>query len=58
MAPPTDETEPTQASVSGHLRLAVGLTAIATLLLGILPSGILSMANAAWRTFAQQVAAR
>jgi NADH-quinone oxidoreductase subunit N len=58
MSPPETEQEPTEASPSGYLHVAVALTAIATLLLGLLPTGILEMANAAWQGISQQIAAR
>jgi NADH-quinone oxidoreductase subunit N len=58
MSAPETEAEPTQVSPSSYLHLAVGLTALATLLLGLLPSGILDMATAAWQGLTQHVALR
>ena len=58
MSPPEAEAEPTEASSSSHLQLAVGLTALATLILGLLPTGILDLAQAAWQGIAQKIAAR
>jgi NADH-quinone oxidoreductase subunit N len=58
MSPPETEAEPTEILSSSYLHIAVALTALATLLLGLLPTGILDMANDAWQGIARQIAAR
>jgi NADH-quinone oxidoreductase subunit N len=40
----------------GHLTLGLGLTALATLLLGIFPGSVLAQAQDAWQAFSQAVA--
>jgi NADH-quinone oxidoreductase subunit N len=47
---------PATASSNGHLSLALGLTALATLILGIFPGAILNHAQAAIQAFQQSVA--
>jgi NADH-quinone oxidoreductase subunit N len=56
MAAPSAATEETRAVPAPHLSLALGLTALATLLLGILPNAILLPAQEAWQAFQQSVA--
>jgi NADH-quinone oxidoreductase subunit N len=56
MATPTAATEETRATPAAHLNLALGLTALATLLLGILPNAVLVPAQQAWHAFQQSVA--
>jgi NADH-quinone oxidoreductase subunit N len=58
MATPLPEAERTEAVSSAHLHLALGLTALATLLLGILPSRVLDLATAAWQGLSQHIASR
>jgi NADH-quinone oxidoreductase subunit N len=58
MAPAASDEEPAELVPSSYLRLALGLTVLATLLLGVLPAGVLDLAAAAWEGMAQQVAAR
>src|SRR5262249_7871982 len=58
MSPPETESDPTETLPSGYLHIAVALTALATLLLGLLPTGVLAMANDAWQGIAQQIATR
>jgi hypothetical protein len=52
------KTEETQLSRSGYLYAVLGLTGLATLLFGILPSGILQSAAAALESVRQYTATR
>jgi NADH-quinone oxidoreductase subunit N len=56
MAPATEATAETQARADSHLSLALVLTALGTLLLGILPSLVLNPAQEAWHAFQQGIA--
>jgi NADH-quinone oxidoreductase subunit N len=58
MAPTEAKTEETQLARSGYLYAGLGLTGLATLLFGILPSGILQSAAAALESVRQYTALR
>jgi NADH-quinone oxidoreductase subunit N len=58
MAPADARTEETRRAGSPYLHVALGLTGLATLLFGILPSGVLQSAVAAFESFQQQIASR
>jgi NADH-quinone oxidoreductase subunit N len=58
MAPAEAKTDETQLARSGYLYAGLGLTGLATLLFGILPSGILQSAAAALESVRQYTALR
>jgi NADH-quinone oxidoreductase subunit N len=58
MAPAEAAGASAEAVSSAPLYVALALTAFATLILGILPSGILNMAAAAWEGLSQHIALR
>jgi NADH-quinone oxidoreductase subunit N len=58
MAPADIRTEETQRAGSPYLHVALGLTGVATLLFGLLPSAVLQGAIAAFESFRQQIAMR
>jgi NADH-quinone oxidoreductase subunit N len=58
MEPADAKTAETGRVPSAYLAVGLGLTGLATLLLGILPSGVLQGALAAFQSFQQQIALR
>jgi NADH-quinone oxidoreductase subunit N len=58
MAPADVRTEETQRAGSPYLYVALGLTGLATLLFGIMPSGVLESAVTAFESLGQRIALR
>jgi hypothetical protein len=56
MTVPSAATEKTEAVPDGHLSLALALTALGTLWLGIWPAWALAPAQTAWQAFQQGIA--
>jgi NADH-quinone oxidoreductase subunit N len=54
--PAAEEQGPATVASGGPLNLALGLTALATLLLGLFPGGLLNQVQQAWLAFQQNVA--